>query len=93
MSTEKRVYGVTYKVVFTGSAGSYEVDKSEAPVNIQQDKEEIWAKIERHVKQMDMDQFELTFECQRCGELVDVNDDDKAHFNCDCNTESPDTRI
>ncbi len=89
MSSERRVYGVGYKVVFTGYAGEYEVDKVVGPVDISADKKRVWEKIGEKVRQMSPDDWELEISCAKCGEMVIVDDDDKAEFQCECTTESP----
>lgn len=89
MSSEQRVYEVGYKLVFTGCAGTFEVNKAEGPIDISADKKKIWEQIGENVRKMDPDDWELDFHCLKCGELVYVSDEDQAKFHCECTTESP----
>lgn len=84
MSSERRVYEMGYKLVFTGSAGTYEVDKMKGPFDISGDKKRAWEKIEENVRKMNPDDWELELRCLKCGELIFVNDDDQAEFQCEC---------
>jgi hypothetical protein len=90
MSSERRVYEVGYKLVFTGCAGQYEADKVKGPVDISADKKKMWEVIGENVRKMKPDDWELEIYCLKCGEHVIVDDEDQAEFQCECTTESPD---
>ncbi len=92
MSSERRVFEVGYKVVFTGSAGTYEADKVKEPIDISADKKKIWEAIGENVRRMDPDEWELEYHCLKCGEPVIV-DEDRAEFQCECTTESPNKNL
>lgn len=89
--SEKRVFGVEYKVVFKGSVAPYEVEKKDGPADISPQIEAYWEAIRRDISKMDMDSWDIELSCERCGEIVYLNDG-KAKFECECTTESPDTR-
>lgn len=90
MSSERRVYQMGYKVVFTGAAGTFEVDKLKGSFDLSEHKKRAWEAIEENVRKMNPDDWEFELRCLKCGEHVIVNDNDQAEFQCECTTESPD---
>jgi hypothetical protein len=96
MSSERRIYGVEYKLVFTGYTGEYEVDKVKGPTDISADMKKVWAKIwetvGREVRDTNPDDWTLELSCQKCGEIIFVNDENQAEFACECTTDSPNKR-
>ena len=84
--SSRRVYEMGYKLVFTGCAGTFEVDQVKGPFDISKDKKRAWEAIGENVRKMNPDDWELELRCLKCGELVIVNDDDQAEFQCECLT-------
>ena len=89
MSSERRVYEVGYKLVFTGCAGTFEVDKVDGRVDISADKKKAWETIAANVRKMDPSEWELEFYCLKCGEYAHVDEENQAEFSCECTTETP----
>ena len=90
MISERRIYEVGYKLVFTGCAGVYEADKVKEPIDISADLKKVWEEMGRDVRKMDPSDWELELYCLKCGEFVYLDEENKANFNCECTTESPD---
>ena len=90
MSSIRRAYEMGYKLVFTGCAGTFEVDKAKGLFDISGDKKRAWESIGGNVRKTNPDDWELELRCLKCGELVIVNDDDQAEFQCECTAETHD---
>ena len=90
MSSGKRVYEMGYKLVFTGCAGTFDVDKVKGPFDISEDKKRAWEAIGENVRKMNPDDWELELRCLKCGDLLVVNDNDQAEFQCQCTAETHD---
>jgi len=89
--SEKRVFGVEYKVVFEGYVAPYEVEKKDGPTEIGPQVEAYWEAIRKDISKMDWKDFELALSCECCGEVVHLYDG-KVTFECECTTETPDPR-
>tara|TARA_Y100000816_G_C25574231_1_gene309342 strand:+ start:74 stop:349 length:276 start_codon:yes stop_codon:yes gene_type:complete len=89
--SEKRVFGVEYKVVFEGYVAPFEVEKKEGPTELGPQVEAYWEEIKRNIRKMDMNDWQLELSCERCGGLVYL-DEGKVTFECECTTESPNTQ-
>lgn len=88
MSNGKRVYQVEYKMTFSGTVSDYEVVDTDGVVDLGKHFDQVQNDIIKQLTQLDYNDDELLYACERCGKFMDVFDGDKGKFRCDCTTET-----
>lgn len=71
-------------MTFSGTVSEYDVDEVDGTIDLHKQFEKVQDDIIKQLVQLDYDQGEILYSCERCGEFLDIVDEGKAKFRCDC---------